>query len=31
MNAAGKILKYKMREMAVAKLSLQAAAAIETA
>ena len=31
MNAAGKILKYKMREAAVEKLKLQAAAAIETA
>ena len=31
MNAAGKILKYKMREAAVQKLSLQAAEAIETA
>jgi fatty-acyl-CoA synthase len=31
MNAAGKILKYKMREDAVAKLGLQKAAAIETA
>lgn len=31
MNAAGKILKYKMREDAVAKLNLQAAASIETA
>ena len=31
MNAAGKILKYKMREAAVQKLSLQADAAIETA
>jgi len=31
MNAAGKILKYKMREWAVEKLSLQAASKIETA
>jgi len=31
MNAAGKILKYKMREQAVELLSLQAANAIETA
>ena len=31
MNAAGKILKYKMRENAVEKLSLQADNAIETA
>jgi len=31
MNAAGKILKYKMREDAVKKLNLQAANAIETA
>ena len=31
MNAAGKILKYKMREMAVEKLKLQAANEIETA
>jgi fatty-acyl-CoA synthase len=31
MNAAGKILKYKMREDAVAALGLQKAAAIETA
>ena len=31
MNAAGKILKYKMREEAVEKLGLQAAAKIETA
>jgi len=31
MNAAGKILKYKMREDAVLKLGLQKAAAIETA
>ncbi len=31
MNAAGKILKYKMREEAVIKLGLQKAAAIETA
>jgi fatty-acyl-CoA synthase len=31
MNAAGKILKYKMREMAVERLKLQAAASIETA
>ena len=31
MNAAGKILKYKMREAAVEKLNLQAAAKIETA
>ena len=31
MNAAGKILKYKMREEAVKLLSLQAANAIETA
>ena len=31
MNAAGKILKYKMREMAVEYLHLQAANAIETA
>ena len=31
MNAAGKILKYKMRENAVQKLNLQADASIETA
>jgi fatty-acyl-CoA synthase len=31
MNAAGKILKYKMREDAVTKLGLQKAASIETA
>jgi fatty-acyl-CoA synthase len=31
MNAAGKILKYKMREQAVEKLGLQAANRIETA
>jgi fatty-acyl-CoA synthase len=31
MNAAGKIMKYKMRENAVSKLGLQKAAAIETA
>ncbi|MEZ4357974.1 MAG: AMP-binding protein [Eubacteriales bacterium] len=31
MNAAGKILKYKMREMAVEKFNLQADAGIETA
>lgn len=31
MNAAGKILKYKMREEAVEKLKLQKAASIETA
>jgi fatty-acyl-CoA synthase len=31
MNAAGKIMKYKMRESAVEKLGLQKAAAIETA
>ena len=31
MNAAGKVLKYKMREMAVEKLNLQSANAIETA
>lgn len=31
MNAAGKILKYKMREEAVKKLGLQQAASIETA
>jgi fatty-acyl-CoA synthase len=31
MNAAGKILKYKMREDAVKKLGLDKAAAIETA
>ena len=31
MNAAGKILKYKMREQAVEKLRLQADASIETA
>lgn len=31
MNAAGKILKYKMREDAVAKLQLQADANIVTA
>jgi fatty-acyl-CoA synthase len=31
MNAAGKILKYKMRETAVRELNLQADAAIETA
>ena len=31
MNAAGKILKYKMREQAVEKLGLQAASRIETA
>jgi fatty-acyl-CoA synthase len=31
MNAAGKILKYKMREQAVEKLGLQSANRIETA
>ena len=31
MNAAGKVLKYKMREMAVEKLNLQNAAGIDTA
>ena len=31
MNAAGKILKYKMREDAIAKLNLQKAADIVTA
>ncbi len=31
MNAAGKILKYKMREQAVEKLNLQSANAVETA
>ena len=31
MNAAGKIMKYKMREQAVQKLGLQKDAAIETA
>ena len=31
MNAAGKILKYKMREEAIEKLKLQKAASIETA
>ena len=31
MNAAGKILKYKMREQAIEKLKLQKAAGIETA
>ncbi len=31
MNAAGKILKYIMREQAVERLSLQEAASIETA
>jgi fatty-acyl-CoA synthase len=31
MNAAGKIMKYKMREWAVEKLNLQKAASIETA
>ena len=31
MNAAGKILKYKMREDAIEKLKLQNAASIETA
>ena len=31
MNAAGKILKYKMREMAVEKFGLQKAGEIETA
>ena len=31
MNAAGKILKYKMREEAVEKLNLQKANSIETA
>lgn len=31
MNAAGKIMKYKMREQAVEKLGLQAASKIETA
>ena len=31
MNAAGKILKYKMREQAVEMLNLQADNAIETA
>ena len=30
-NAANKILKYKMREMAIERLSLQDAASIETA
>jgi len=30
-NAAGKILKYKMREAAVEKLNLQKAASVETA
>jgi fatty-acyl-CoA synthase len=31
MNAAGKILKYKMREDAVKQLGLEAEASIETA
>ena len=31
MNDAGKIQKYKMREMAVEKLGLQKAASVETA
>ena len=31
MNAAGKILKYKMREEAVKKLGLEKAAAVKTA
>ncbi len=31
MNAAGKILKYKMREQAIERLKLQKAAGIETA
>ena len=31
MNAAGKILKYKMRENAVEKYGLQKAAAVKTA
>ena len=31
MNAAGKILKYKMREMSVEELNLKKAASIETA
>jgi fatty-acyl-CoA synthase len=31
MTASGKIQKYKLREMAVEKLGLQDAAAIETA
>ena len=31
MNAAGKILKYKMREQAIEKLKLQKAASIVTA
>ena len=31
MNAAGKILKYKMREDAIAKLKLQKAASMVTA
>ena len=31
MNAAGKILKYRMREEAIARLKLQKAAGIETA
>ena len=31
MNAAGKILKYKMREEAVQKFGLQQASSIETA
>lgn len=31
MNAAGKVLKYKMREQAIEKLGLQAASRIETA
>jgi fatty-acyl-CoA synthase len=31
MNDAGKIQKYKMREMAVEKLGLQADASVETA
>ena len=31
MNAAGKILKYKMRENAIEQLKLQKAASIETA
>ena len=31
LNAAGKVLKYKMREWAVEKLKLQGAAGIDTA
>ena len=31
MNAAGKILKYKMREEAIERLKLQKAAGVETA